>query len=65
MKARRTVDKKFHERIRNEVAEEMLKQTNDITTRVFKLFCVSLHQEFRFGKDRLGRVLGRIEDISA
>ena len=64
MKARRTVDKKMKERIRSEVAEEMLKQTNDITTRVFKLFCVSLHQEFGFGKDRLGRVLGRIEDIS-
>lgn len=64
MKARRTVDKKFQERIRNEVAEEMLKQTNDITSRVFKLFCVTLNKDFGFGQKRLVRLIRKIEEIS-
>jgi hypothetical protein len=65
MKARRTVDKKFQERIRNEVAEEFQRQSNDMTRRHFKLFCVALHQAFGFGKDRFSRVMQKIEEIGA
>lgn len=43
MKARRTVDKKMQERIRNEVAEHLQNETNNMTRRYFKLFCVTLH----------------------
>lgn len=43
MKARRTIDKKMQERIREEVKEEFQKQSNNMTRRVFKLFCVALH----------------------
>ena len=64
MKARRTVDRKMQERIRKEVAGEMLKQTNDITTRVFKMFCVALHMQYGFGKIRIQRVLDKIEEIA-
>lgn len=63
MKARRTIDKKMHERIREEVKEEFQKQSNNMTRRVFKLFCVALHQEFGFGKDRLNRTIAKVEEI--
>lgn len=63
MKARRTIDKKFHERIREEVKEEFQKQSNNMTRRVFKLFCIALHQEFGFGKDRLKRTIAKVEEI--
>lgn len=63
MKARRTVDKKMQERIRNEVKEEFTRQSNNMTRRHFKLFCVALNQEFGFGKDRLMRLIGKVEEI--
>ena len=33
----------------------------DVTRRLLKLACVSLHLEFGFGKDRLGRVLNNMK----
>lgn len=65
MKARRTVDKKMQERIRAEVSEEFTRQSNAMTKRVFKLFCVALHQEFGFSKDRLNRTIARVEKIGS
>ena len=65
MKARRTVDKKMQERIRNEVAEEFKRQANDMTRRHFKLFCVALHQAFGFGKDRFAKVMEKVEEIGS
>ena len=64
MKARRTVDKKFQERIRNEVKEQFHKQSNDMAQRFFKLFCVCLNQEFGFGKYRLSKLIQAVNDVS-
>ena len=65
MKARyNRVSKSFRKEIRAEVAEHFKEQSNDMTRRVFKLFCVSLHQEFGFGKDRLNRLIAKVEEIS-
>lgn len=36
--------------IRAGVTEEFQRQSNDMTRRVFKLFCAVLNQEFGFGK---------------
>lgn len=63
MKARRTVDKKFQERIRNEVEEEFKRQSGAMTWRIIKIFCIALHQEFGFGKDRLMRMIAKLEEI--
>ena len=65
MKARRSIDKKYQERIRNEVEAEFQKQSKDMANRFFKLFCVALHREpkFRFGKYRLSRVLQVVNDM--
>lgn len=64
MKARRTVDKKYQERIRNEVEAEFHRQSNDMALRFFKLFCVCLNQEFGFGKHRLSKLIQAVNDIS-
>ena len=51
MKARyNKISNSFRKDIRAKVEEEFKKQSNDMTLRHFKLFCVSLHQEFGFGK---------------
>ena len=65
MKARRSIDKKYQERIRNEVEAEFQKQSKDMANRFFKLFCVCLNQEFGFGKYRLSRVLQAVNNLSA
>lgn len=59
------VSKSFRKEIRAEVAGHFKEQSNAMTRRVFKLFCVSLHQEFGFGKDRLNRLIAKVEDIGA
>lgn len=64
MKARRRVDPKMQERIKNEVKEEFTRQSNDMAQRVFKLFCVALHQTFGFGKYRLSRLLQAVNELS-
>lgn len=35
----------------------------DVTRRLLKLACVSLHLEFGFGKDRLGRFLMKMNSL--
>lgn len=35
----------------------------DVTWRLLKLACVSLHLEFGFGKDRLGRFLMKMNSL--
>jgi hypothetical protein len=65
MKARRTVDRKMQERIRNEVAEHFKTESNNMTRRLFKLACVTLHQEFGFGGIRLSRFIDKLEEIGA
>ena len=58
------VSKSHQKRIRNEVAKEFEKQSNDMTMRVFKMFCVALHKAFGFGKVRISRVLEQVEEIA-
>lgn len=58
------VSKSHQARIRTEVKKEFEKQSNDMARRFFKLFCVALHQEFGFGKDRFERVIAKIQEIS-
>ncbi len=49
--------------IRAGVTEEFQRQSNDMTRRVFKLFCAALNQDFGFGKKRLARLIQAVEDI--
>lgn len=66
MKARyNKISNSFRKDIRAKVKEEFKEQSNNMTRRVFKLFCVSLHQEFGFGKDRLNRLIEKVEGIGA
>ncbi len=58
------VSKNFKKQIRAKVEEEFKNQSNDMTMRNFKLFCVSLHQEFGFGKKRLMRLIDKVESIA-
>jgi hypothetical protein len=58
------ITKKQKSIIKKGVEEEFQRQSNDMTRRIFKLFCVSLNEEFQFGKERLERLLERIENIS-
>ena len=64
MKARRRVDPKMQERIRNEVVEHFKEQSNEMTRRIMKIFCVALNQEYGFGKDRLMKLIAKVEELS-
>lgn len=64
MKAIRTVDKQMQQRIRASVKEEFERQSNEMTRRLFKMACVTLHQEYGFGKDRLNRFIDALEKIA-
>lgn len=44
---------------------EFVKQAQDNVRRLFKLMCLSLHEEFGFGKDRCTRLIGRINALAA
>jgi hypothetical protein len=44
------------------VQEEMRKQAQGNVRRVFKLLCLSLNEEYGFGKKRLGYILARISE---
>ena len=44
--------------------EAFTKQAQDNVRRLFKLMCLSLHEEFGFGKDRCTRLIGRINDLA-
>lgn len=43
---------------------EFVKQAQDNVRRVFKLLCLSLHEEFGFGKDRCTRLIQRINALA-
>ena len=50
----------------NEVLEaEMTKQYQKVMRRFFKLMCVSLSEDFGFGKERLMRIISRISTVAA
>lgn len=51
--------------IQENVRDELQRQQKDNTRRLFKLMCVSLHEEFGFGHDRCVRLLERINTLSA
>ena len=51
--------------IRSEVAEEIRRQGEDNTRRLFKLLCASLHEEYGFGKVRCMRMIQRISKLAA
>lgn len=58
------VSKNFRKEIRANVEEHFKAQSQDMTRRHFKLFCVALNQEFGFGKDRLMKLISKVEEIS-
>lgn len=51
--------------IREQVAEELKRQAQGNTRRIFKLLCASLHEEYGFGKVRLMRIIDRINKVAA
>lgn len=65
MKARyNKVSKNFQKQIRNEVAEHFKEQSNDMTRRCLKLFCVASHMAHGHAKKRLMRTIDMVEEIS-
>lgn len=65
MKARLPISNKMKSQVRQEVAKEYERQGQAFARRMFKLMCVSLNEEFGFGKDRLNRLMKKINDLSA
>ena len=51
--------------IRNAVKEETMRQERGNVRRIFKLLCVSLHEEYGFGKARCMRIIDRINQTAA
>lgn len=50
----------------NEVLQsELERQQKKVMRRFFKLMCVSLNEDFGFGKDRLMRLINRISTVAA
>ena len=50
--------------IRDYAKEQFAKQAKGSVRRVFKLLCLSLHEEFGFGKDRCTRLIQRINALA-
>ena len=50
--------------IRDYAKEQFAKQAKESVRRVFKLLCLSLHEEFGFGKERCTRLIQRINDLA-
>ena len=50
--------------IRDYAKEQFTKQAKGSARRVFKLLCLSLHEEFGFGKDRCTRLIQRINALA-
>ena len=50
--------------IRNKVRDEYQRQGQEMSRRIFKLFCVALNQRFGFGKYRLSRLLNEVSVLS-
>ena len=63
MNARLPINKKQKARIREEVAAEYKRQGDDISRRIFKLFCVALNRRCGFGKERINRLLDFVNQL--
>ena len=50
--------------IREYAKEQFTKQAKGSVRRVFKLLCLSLHEEFGFGKERCTRLIQRINALA-
>ena len=57
------VNKKQKAAVNEYVKEELRVQQAGSVRRVFKLFCVALHDEYGFGKGRLTNVLGKVTTV--
>lgn len=64
MKARLPINSKQKKRIRQEVDSYYQKAGNDMTRRVFKLFCLALNEQYGFGKKRLSRLIATVSELS-
>lgn len=58
-----SVTKKQKETVKEYIKEELRVQQIGSTRRVFKLFCVALHDEYGFGKGRLAILLSKISTV--
>lgn len=63
MKSRLMPNSKQRDVVRKYVREELRKQQNETTRRMFKMLCLVLNEEYGFGKERLARVFGRVEEL--
>lgn len=67
MKARIPISKKQKEYLRNEaqivIQEEVEKQRNDFTRKLFKLMCYVLNEKHGFGKMRLSHLINDIGEL--
>ena len=59
IKPAHNVTKKQKEAMKDYIKQEAIGNTR----RVFKLFCVALHDEYGFGKGRLSNVLGKVSTV--
>lgn len=57
------VTQKQKDAVKEYLKHEIRTQQIGSTRRVFKLFCVALHEEYGFGKDRLSNVLGKVSTL--
>ena len=48
-----------------ELQKEFKAQSNDLTRRLFKIFCCALHEEFSFGKERCERLILKVEQLAS
>lgn len=66
MKARlpHRVTKRQEGVIREKVKDEYQRQGQEMSRRIFKLFCVALNKQFGFGKYRLSRLLCEVGALS-
>lgn len=58
------VTKKQKKIFQEYIKEEHRKQGEDVARRFFKLMCISLNDDFGFGKQRLEKVIRKINDLS-
>ena len=63
IKPANTVTKKQKAAVKEYLQQEVRQQQVGSTRRVFKLFCVALHDEYGFGKGRLTKVLGKVTTV--
>lgn len=55
---------KQKEAINEYTAEEIKRQGADVMRRLFKLVCVSLHEQFGFGAERCSRLIKEVSDLA-